>query len=150
MMKAPYDLHTALGYLLTLTARHGERRFEPALKSLNLTRITWCILIATGSERLRNPSDIASFIGIDRTATSRALRQMEAQGLITRQSGQKDGRRTEVALTTAGRQKLAKADPLARSARSETEARLTPGELTELTRLLEKLREGDDAPLKML
>jgi len=145
-----YDLHAAIGYQLTLTARQAERRFETALKTLGLTRITWCILLASGEADLHYPSDIADFIGIDRTATSRALRQMENSGLVSRTAGQKDGRMTEVRLTSSGREKLAAAAPLAREARAETEGRLTKEELAELTRLLEKLRSRESAPLKRL
>lgn len=148
--RPPYRLHDAIGYQLTITARMQERRFEAALKTLNLTRITWCVLLAAGDEGLRHPSDIADFIGIDRTATSRALRQMEDAGLITRDGGENDRRTTRVTLTDLGRGKLDQAIPMATASRATTEDQLTPQELAELERLLTKLRTGDNAPLKRL
>ncbi|WP_421704000.1 MarR family winged helix-turn-helix transcriptional regulator [Aliiroseovarius sp.] len=148
--RAPYRLHDAIGYQLTVTARLQERRFEAALKTLDLTRITWCVLLATGDEGLCQPSDIADFIGIDRTATSRALKQMEAAGLITRDNGTGDKRTTRVGLTDLGREKLDQATPMAVANRTRSEDSLTPDELTELRRLLAKLRQGDDTPLKRL
>ena len=119
--RPPYRLHDAIGYQLTVTARLQERRFEAALKTLGLTRITWCVLLATGDEGLSQPSDIAAFIGIDRTATSRALKQMEASGLITRDGGTGDRRTTRVCLTDLGRAKLDEAEPMAVSNRTRTE-----------------------------
>ena len=57
------------------------------LRLIGLTRTTWCILLAVGNEGMTQPSDIAAFVGIDRTATSRALRSMESDGLLARHSG---------------------------------------------------------------
>ena len=89
-----YRLHASLGYNLSLAARLQERRLDDALKTLGLSRTTWCVLLAVGVEALTQPSEIATFIGIDRTATSRALRMMEADGLLTRESGRADKRTT--------------------------------------------------------
>ncbi|MEM1302763.1 MAG: MarR family transcriptional regulator, partial [Pseudomonadota bacterium] len=83
-MDIRYRLHDSLGYNLSLAARLQERRLDDGLRSLALTRTNWCILLAVGVEGLSGPSDIAAFVGIDRTATSRALRQMEQAGLIER------------------------------------------------------------------
>ena len=62
-----YNLHASLGYQLTLVARLQARRFEDSLRPLGLTRITWCVLLAIGNEGLSQPSDIAAFVGIDRS-----------------------------------------------------------------------------------
>lgn len=149
--RQPYRLHHAIGYQLTITARQQERRFEAALKALDLSRITWCVLLAVGDEGLCHPSDIAQFIGIDRTATSRALRKMEEDGLIQRDGGTEDRRTTRVSLTKLGQDKLAQSQPMAEANRNRTEAQLTPDELAELRRLLAKLRQDDDGtPLKRL
>ena len=145
----PYDLHASLGYQLTLTARLQERRFETAIKQLGLNRVAWCVLLAVQQGDL-HPSAIATFIGIDRTAVSRALKQMEATGLITRGTGSADKRTKSVSLTDLGRNKLARATPMAEAARQTLESRLTDHERATFTRLLAKLRTGDDAPLQRL
>ncbi len=146
-MSMEYDLHGAIGYQLTLTARLLERRFEQALHGLGLTRTSWCVALAVGGAGLHHPSDIAAYIGIDRTATSRALRRMEHDGLIRRAPGQDDGRTRQVSLTQAGHERLKAANQAARKARGEAEARLEPGELETLRTLLAKLRSGDQEPL---
>lgn len=145
-----YHLHQSLGYQLSLTSRLQERRFEEQLKTLGLTRITWCILLAVEVERLKHPSDIARFVGIDRTATSRALRQMEVAGMIRRGAGKVDGRTTTVALTEKGGELQASATPMARANARHWQDKLSKDESDELCRLLAKLRRGEDAALARL
>jgi MarR family transcriptional regulator, transcriptional regulator for hemolysin len=147
---APYRLHSSLGYHLSVAARQQERRLDEALKTLNLTRTTWCVLLAVGNEGLSQPSDIAAFVGIDRTATSRALRQMEAEGLLARSSGTEDRRTRRVELTARGCAAIRAATPFARANAAIMAEQLAPGEQETLIRLLAKLRPADDAPLNTL
>ncbi|MFU8883777.1 MAG: MarR family winged helix-turn-helix transcriptional regulator [Rhodobacterales bacterium] len=146
----PYRLHASLGYHLSVAARQQERRLDEQLKPLGLTRTTWCVLLAVGNEGLSQPSDIASFVGIDRTATSRALRQMEADGLLARSSGTEDRRTRQVDLTPKGCAAILAATPFARQNADIMAAQLAPGEQEALIRLLAKLRPDDDAPLNTL
>jgi DNA-binding MarR family transcriptional regulator len=147
----PYRLHASLGYQLSLSARLQERRLEEGLRGLGLTRVTWCVLLAVGNEGLVHPSDIAGFVGVDRTVTSRALRQMEAAGLIERAAGSASGhgdrRTTTVRLTDAGRDRLAQGTPLAEANNRAMEAHLTADEAAQLRRLLACVRKGDTRPL---
>lgn len=145
-----YRLQRSLGYQLSLTSRLQERRFEEQLHRLGLTRITWCILLAVEVEAVLNPSDIAAFVGIDRTATSRALRQMEAADMIRRTAGETDRRTTTVALTQKGRNLHRSAIPMARASAQHWRGKLTDAETRELHRLLRKLRRGEDTALKRL
>ncbi len=146
----PYRLHASLGYHLSVAARQQERRLDEQLKTLGLTRTTWCVLLAVGNEGLSQPSDIASFVGIDRTATSRALRQMEADGLLARSSGTEDRRTRQVDLTAKGCAAIVAATPFARQNADILAEQLDPGEQEALIRLLAKLRPADDAPLNTL
>ena len=143
----PYRLHASLGYQLSLAARLQERRLEEGLKTLGLTRITWCVLLAVGNETLRQPSDIARFVGIDRTATSRALRQMETAGLIARAAGPGDGRTRTVAMTSKGRDLLLKGTPMATENNAVMESRLSTQDCDQLVGLLQKIYAGEDTPL---
>ncbi|HAV07816.1 MAG TPA: transcriptional regulator [Rhodobacteraceae bacterium] len=147
---APYRLHSSLGYHLSIASRVQERRLDDQLKTLQLTRTTWCILLAVGNESLTQPSDIADFVGIDRTATSRALRGMEEDGLITRASGDGDRRTRCVMLTTKGEKTIQLATPMARSNARAIADQLAPEERAELLRLLGKLRTAEDISLNTL
>lgn len=146
----PYRLHHSLGYNLSLAARLQERRLEEGLRTLGLTRTTWCILLGVGIETLVRPSEIAAFVGIDRTATSRALRQMETDGLIRRSCGEGDRRTTTVELTDHGRNRLELGAPFAVANNSAMSEKMTDGEAAELKRLLTKLIAGERADLKNL
>ncbi len=147
---APYRLHQSLGYHLSIAARLQERRLDEQLRTLGLTRTTWCILLAVGNEGLSQPSDIAEFVGIDRTATSRALRHMEDDGLLARSSGTEDKRTRRVELTDKGSRAIRKATPFARENAQIMGAQLAPGEEDELKRLLTKLQGDAGLPLKTL
>ena len=145
-----YRLHESIGYLLSVTSRAQERRLDERLRTLGLTRITWCVLLAVGNEALCNPSQIAAFVGIDRTATSRALRQMEAAGLIARRGGQADGRTRTVQLTPMGKTLLNGGTPFARANAARIIAALSRGEVASLRQILSKIRQDDETPLQRL
>lgn len=143
-----YKLHHSLGYKLSLAARVQERRLDESMKTLGLTRTTWCVLLAVGVEGHEQPSDIAEFIGIDRTATSRALRTMEESGLVTRKAGKGDRRTTQVALTQEGIRLIGQGIPFAQDNNAALQSRLSPAEHEHLHALLSKLTEGERPALK--
>ena len=143
-----YDLHASFGYQATLAARVYESRLEEALKELELTRLSWCVLIAIGEEQLSHPSDIAEFVGIDRTSLSRTLRQMEDHGFLERRTATKDRRRTSVGLTDLGARKLDLAIPIAQETASHFASKFGGEQMAALTRLLKKMRMGETGPLK--
>lgn len=145
-----YRLHHSLGYHLSIAARLQERRLDEKLKPVGLTRTTWCILLAIGNEDLTQPSDIADFVGIDRTATSRALRHMEQEGWLKRTEGAQDRRTRQVLLTETGQDLVRLCTPYAQSNAETMREFLTAEEETELKRLLAKLRDSAGTPLSTL
>ncbi|MBV1902209.1 MAG: MarR family transcriptional regulator [Marinosulfonomonas sp.] len=151
-MSAPakYRLHQSIGYQMSVTSRLQERRLDENLKAIGLTRIYWCILLAVDNEQLVHPSDIAEFVGIDRTATSRALRGMENAGMIARQAGGNDRRMRAVEMTEHGIGLLKQATPFANSSNAVIQKALTAGELIGLRQVLAKLRDIEDKPLPRL
>jgi DNA-binding MarR family transcriptional regulator len=149
MDKMTYRLHDSLGFRLSRAARIQERRLDQSLKQLGLTRITWCVLLAVGNENLRQPSDIAAFVGVDRTATSRALRQMEAASLIGRTASQEDGRKRAVILTSKGEDCLRQGTPLAVANNAAMLERLGKADDDQMKGLLDRLIEGAPALPKL-
>lgn len=145
-----YHLHSAIGYQLSRTARLQERGFEAKLKGLGLTRTTWCILLSVANEGLYNPSSIADYIGIDRTATSRALKKMMQQDMIARFEETSDGRRKRVDITPKGELLLRQATKFARDNAQHFETKLTKSEQASLRKLLSKLQSGEGEPLARL
>lgn len=145
-----YRLHHSLGYHLSIASRLQERRLDEKLKPVGLTRTTWCILLAIGNENLSQPSDIADFVGIDRTATSRALRHMEQEGWLMRSSGTEDRRTRQVVLTDTGRDLIRMCTPYAQENAETMRQALSSKEEAELKRLLAKLRDSAPEPLPTL
>ena len=141
----PYRLHDSLGFRLSRAARIQERRLDQGLRALGLTRLTWCVLLAVGNEGLAQPSDIAEFIGVDRSAISRALGQMETDGLIARCKGPDDGRTRAVALTDKGTGLLARGTPIAVENNAIMHDRLGDADVARLKGLLDRLIEGEPA-----
>ncbi len=142
-MSNSYDLHASLGYQMTLLSRISERRFEQLLTPVGLTRVKWCVLLAVHEQGLKNPSDIAEYVGIDRTATSRALRALDSDGLVTRCGGTADKRMTEVALTEAGHEVLQTAIDAAQTNASHFGDKLSWYEQDMLRSIIKKLMEGE-------
>lgn len=145
-----YNLQTALGYRLTLLASINNRKFERALSDLGLTRLMWCVLLSVEEEQLTHPSDIAAFIGIDRTAASRTIRSMKAADLIDVKRADDDGRSRHVTTTELGKQRLDRSIPLAVQASKNLKSKLEKHELVEFERLIEKMLAGEDRSLSKL
>ncbi|BDW84560.1 MULTISPECIES: MarR family winged helix-turn-helix transcriptional regulator [Roseicyclus] len=140
-----FSLQDSVGHQITRTARILERRVEDDLRRFGLTRVGWCVLVAVAEEGKKNPSDIANFVGIDRTATSRALRQLESDGLILREMGRDDRRTTEVRMTELGQAQFIAALPFCRAASIHFHSKLSEPELETLKGLLAKLT-ADELP----
>ncbi len=145
-----YRLHNSPGYWLSLAARLQERRLDDGLRQIGLSRITWCILLGLANEGLTQPSELADFVGIDRTATSRALRQMEEAGLIARGSGVGDRRTRVITLTDAGQQAVLQGTPFAQENTAHITGSLDPGEAQTLVELLKKMTSGEETKLRHL
>jgi DNA-binding MarR family transcriptional regulator len=96
------------------------------------------------------PSEIAVLLHGDRPSATSMLGTLERAGWVRRRRHPEDGKRVQVELTGAGREKLASV-PLeswrSGHTRFDPLACLDPGEREQLARLLEKLRRAlEDEP----
>ncbi len=145
-----YSLQKGLGYRLSLLASINSRKIETHLAGLGLTRLMWCVLLAIEEEGLTQPSEIADFIGINRTAASRTLRQMHERELINRLPGRNDGRNVVVSATEKGKKALDAAIPMALVVAQEIRSKLTAEEVTLFENLLDKMLAGEIRDLSKL
>jgi len=143
----PYDLHNGLGYRLTLAARINQQGFERLLAEIDITRQMWCVLVAVGNMNISLPTEIAKYIGINRTSASRSLRQMAQKGLVERLSKSGDGRTNPITLTDKGRETLEASIPMIHNAQDNLRRRLSLEEQDQLSDLLVKLTQGDTPPV---
>lgn len=142
-----FRLHDSLGYRLTYTSRLNERRFETMIAPLGLTRLAWCVLCAVEYEGLTRPSEVAAFIGVDRTALSRIIRRMEAAGHLARALDVEDGRGRRLGITEAGRRALERATVAARVNAARFAARMTEEERAVVERVLARIMDEAETPL---
>lgn len=142
-----YQLRDGLGYRVSRLARVMERHFECRLAGLGITRLMWCVLPSVGLEGISRPSAIAEHIGVDRTALSRVLRELEAKGLVSRTRDDRDGRSTRVALTEAGQACLARALPQSMGTTNHFSGKLSEEETEVFRSLVDKLLEGEEGAL---
>ncbi|WP_282606269.1 MarR family winged helix-turn-helix transcriptional regulator [Pelagibius sp. Alg239-R121] len=142
-----YKLRDGLGYRVSRLARVMERDFERRLAGLGITRLMWCVLPTVGLENIERPSDIAEHIGVDRTALSRVLREMEAKDLVRRARDDSDGRSTRVSLTRKGRRCLDGALPQSQGTTNHFGGKLNCREVEILHRLIDKLLSGEEGAL---
>ncbi len=145
--KTPYNLHEGLGYRLTLAARMNQQKFDIRLSEIGITRQMWCVLIAVGEQGITLPTEIAAYIGINRTSASRSLRQMAQKGLVARGNGTKDKRNGPITLTDDGQRALAASLPMSAKVQDEMGQRLSAPEQAQLFELLGKLLPRDGAPV---
>jgi DNA-binding MarR family transcriptional regulator len=75
---------------------------------------------------------------------------MEEDGLLVRSSGSKDKRTRQVVLSETGCQAISKATPFARQNSEILSNILTGDEANELWRILTKIEDSADIPLKTL
>lgn len=119
-MAQTYGFSDNLGYLLNRCAAQMAARFEHELAPHNISLAQWGALLAIHDKGTASPSDVADRVGIDRGATTRLLSRMEAKGLITRRSHERDGRSVILELSPATAAKMP--DLLALSQRVNREA----------------------------
>ncbi len=94
-------------------------------------------------ERQPNPSGLARELRIPTPSVSHALKRLENQGMLERQSDPADLRRFNFALTAAGRKALARGQDCLKNSFRGSLRRLEPDEQREFERLLRKLTEDE-------
>ena len=146
----PYDLHQRLGYKLTLAAQVNNQILVNLLSELNLTRQTWSVLVAVGEQNIHQPSEIADYIGIQRAAVSRTLKDMHNKQLVERINAPDNAKRTLVNLTKKGLELLSRSLPMTEYSAARMDGKLSPSERQELDRLLSKFLSGPiEAPARI-
>ncbi len=105
-------------------ARVLARRFDEALRPAGLTNGQFSMLMSMnrpGPVRMR---EVATLLGMDRTTVTSALKTLEKRELVTTQADPGDRRGRLLALTDAGRDRLAEALPIWIEAHREVEGLL--------------------------
>ena len=117
---------------LQRAARVVARRFDEALRPLELTNGQFSLLMSLNRAEAPRIGEIPALLAMDRTTLTANLKPLERRGLVTVTVDDADKRSRRLTLTTAGRTLLAAAVPLWKRAHARTErllARSSPDRL---------------------
>jgi DNA-binding MarR family transcriptional regulator len=119
-------------------ARALARRFDDALRPLELTHGQFSILMSLTRPVPPKMGDVAQLLSMDRTTLTAALKLLERRALVVTKPDDDDKRSRRVALTGAGHALLLKALPIWKRHHAQLEKYLGPG-ATKLRENLEYL-----------
>lgn len=120
-------------------ARRLARRFDRAFAPVGLTNGQFSLMMALSAPQAPTVGKLASFLAVDRTTLTAALKSLERRGLVTVAADEKDRRARRLSLTDSGRETLAAAIPIWRSAHDALEKELAQGDAEALRMTLCKI-----------
>jgi DNA-binding MarR family transcriptional regulator len=117
-------------------ARALARRFDEALRALELTNGQFSLMMSLNRPEPPGMGPVASLLGMDRTTLTAALKPLQRRGLIKLTIDPSDQRSRRASLTRKGATLLAKAVPIWERTTLEVEALLEDGDSDRLRRNL--------------
>ena len=123
-------------------ARALARRFDEALRSVDLTNGQFSLLMSLNRPAPPAMADVASLLAMDRTTLTAALKPLERRGLVTVSLDATDRRSRLIALTPKGTRLLTRALPIWERTHDEIEDRLPDGDPNRLRSNLRVLSGG--------
>jgi DNA-binding MarR family transcriptional regulator len=101
------------------------RRFDEALRPLDLTNGQFSLLMSLNRPKPPSMGSVASLLAMDRTTLTAALKPLERRGLVVAEADPMDRRSRLLQLTPAGRALLSRAVPIWEHTHAAVEAGLT-------------------------
>jgi len=120
-------------------ARALARRFDDALRPLDLTNGQFSLLMSLNRPRPPGMAAVAFLLAMDRTTLTAALKPLQRRGLLKVSPDPKDRRGRLMTLTPKGRKLLARAVPVWKSTHLAIERLLGDGEPDRLRKNLHAL-----------
>jgi DNA-binding MarR family transcriptional regulator len=120
-------------------ARALARRFDDALRPVELTSGQFSLLMSLNRPEAPTMGSVATLLAVDRTTLTASLKPLERRGLIRISVDKEDKRSRRLAITAAGRALLRKAYPLWHETHVETEFRIAHGSADSLRKALRAL-----------
>ena len=123
---------TCLCLHLQRAARAVARRFDAALRPLNLTNGQFSLLMALNREEAPSIGSVSALLAMDRTTLTANLKPLERRGLVKVSVDQADKRTRRLKLTPAGRALLVAAVPIWKQTHTNVEKLLPRANCEEL------------------
>lgn len=102
-------------------ARAMARRFDEALRPVELTNGQFSLLMSLNRPEGPSIGSVSALLAMDRTTLTANLKPLQRRGLVTVRAGDTDKRSRLLSLTPAGRALLAAAFPIWKRAHAATE-----------------------------
>jgi DNA-binding MarR family transcriptional regulator len=123
-------------------ARALARRFDEALRSVDLTNGQFSLLMSLNRPEPPGMANVASLLSMDRTTLTAALKPLERRGLVKVTTDPADRRSRLLALTAKGMKLLIRALPVWERTHEEVERLLPDGDRQRLRRNLGVISRG--------
>jgi DNA-binding MarR family transcriptional regulator len=130
---------TCLCLHLQRAARALARRFDEALRPLELTSGQYSMMMSLNRPEPPSMGQVASVLAMDRTTLTAALKPLRRRGLVEVAVDADDRRSRRLKLTRAGRALLARAVPVWRQTHAEIDGLLAHADPDRLRRDLRSL-----------
>lgn len=105
-------------------ARTLARRFDKALRPLEMTNGQFTLLMSLNRPQPPSIGSLALLLAMDRTTLTAALKPLQRRGLVKTTADRTDKRGRRIGLTAAGRSLLRRALPIWRRTHAQLEQRL--------------------------
>jgi DNA-binding MarR family transcriptional regulator len=120
-------------------ARALARRFDEALRPLELTHGQFSLLMSLNRPEPPSIGSVAALLAMDRTTLTANLKPLERRGLVKVSIDKEDKRSRRLTITPAGRALLGRAYPLWKKAHVETEFLISHSSPDDLRKALRAL-----------
>ncbi|UOY01947.1 MarR family winged helix-turn-helix transcriptional regulator [Blastococcus sp. PRF04-17] len=132
----------SLSLLIGRSAKELNRAFDDVLVAAGGSTPVWQVLLALAGGDHRSQAELAEAIGVRQPTLVHHLDAMERAGLVSRRRGEGNRRVQLVTVTESGRALFLRLRRVAASFDGRLRAGLEDGDVAELRRLLELLREN--------
>jgi len=130
---------TCLCLHMQRAARRLARRFDEALRPVNLTNGQFSLLMSLNRPQPASRSSVAALLALDSSTLTAALKPLERRGLVQITSDPTDRRNKRLALTAEGREVLAAAVSIWKSTHLQVESQLKNSDPSRLRQDLQEL-----------
>jgi len=137
-----YRAKSSVGYLIKRANALVIETLEPGLAEHGFTYTQWVTMMHLREGLALNARDICVQLRHDSGAVTRILDQLEARGLVLRERSVDDRREVKLRLTDAGLQVVESLIPMLVAKLNHVLRDFSSGEMSELTRLLNKFIAG--------
>jgi DNA-binding MarR family transcriptional regulator len=124
-------------------ARALARRFDEALRPVQLTNGQFSLLMSLNRKRPPGMSSVASLLAMDQTTLTAAVKPLHRRGLLKITADQTDRRARVMALTAKGKRLLARAVPIWKATHAAVEDLLSDSDPNRFRKDLESLSQRE-------